>query len=175
MLSGCSLMPKYSLTIPQGQELLYPNRIVSLYDSWMDLKQVIADWITEARQSAELSQESLGTKLAIELNSERGYTKANISHWETKRHEPSIQQLLAIKKITNYPLPPALLQEMGYTSLAEVRPPAANADLLTAEDLAKVVNGYCVAGPAERNLILGAATAAIENAALRRNRASGNQ
>ena len=169
-MSGCSIKPKYSLTIHEGQEILYPGRIVPLYDSLMDLKRVIAEWIIEARQGAKLSQESLGTRLAQEFNSERGYTKANISHWETQKHEPSIQQLLAIKKITNHPLPPALLSEIGYTSMTDVRPPAANGDLLTAEDLALVVNGYCVAGPAERNLILGAATAAIENANLRTNR-----
>lgn len=174
-MSSCTVMPEYSLTIPSSQELLYPSRIVSLYDSNMDLKQVIADWITEARQSADLSQEALGGRLAIEFGSERGYTKANISHWETKKHEPSIQQLLAIKKITKHPFPAALLQELGYTSMTDIRPPAANGDHLTAEDLALVVNGYCVAGPAERNLILGAATAAIENAAQRNSRAASDK
>jgi transcriptional regulator with XRE-family HTH domain len=70
-----------------------------------DLKQLIAEWIRSARQGAGLSQEDLGSKLALELGEERGYTKANISGWENVRHNPSLRQLVAIAKVTGAALP----------------------------------------------------------------------
>jgi transcriptional regulator with XRE-family HTH domain len=78
-----------------------------------DLKQLIAAWVREARKSAELSQEELGTKLALDLGGDRGYTKANVSHWETQKHQPSIQQLLAIARVTEHPLPSSLRASLG--------------------------------------------------------------
>lgn len=135
------------------------------------MKLIIADWIREARQSAGLSQDALGARLAEEFGSERGYTKANISHWETLKHEPSIQQLLAIKRITNKPLPNVLLKEMGF-SASHMGTAAANSDALAVEDFVKVVNGYWLATPAERSLILSAAITASENAAARLSQSS---
>ena len=70
---------------------------------------MIANWIKEARRDAGLSGEALGTKLAFELGTVRGHTKANISHWETEKHSPNLQQMLAIAKVTGKSLPPALL------------------------------------------------------------------
>lgn len=33
-----------------------------------------------------------------------GVTKANVSHWETGKHDPSFLQLLNIRDLTGYPL-----------------------------------------------------------------------
>jgi transcriptional regulator with XRE-family HTH domain len=100
---------EYSNTIPQCQELLYPAGLACLYHSGMELKQLIAEWIRQARTDAGLSGTELGTKLALLLGVERGNTKANISHWENQRNEPSIQQLIAISTITGKPLPPEVV------------------------------------------------------------------
>jgi phage repressor protein C with HTH and peptisase S24 domain len=79
----------------------------------MELKTLIAAWVREARDEAGLSGAALGAKLALELGTERGNTKANISHWETQKHSPSLQQLLAIAKVTGKALPPAILEALG--------------------------------------------------------------
>jgi transcriptional regulator with XRE-family HTH domain len=71
----------------------------------MNINTVIAKWVRSARDHAGLSGEQLGTKLALELGTERGNTKANISHWEKERHQPSMLQMLAIAKITGLLLP----------------------------------------------------------------------
>lgn len=71
---------------------------------------MIANWIKEARREAGLSGEALGTKLAFELGTVRGHTKANISHWETEKHSPNLQQMLAIAKVTGKSLPPAIIE-----------------------------------------------------------------
>lgn len=71
----------------------------------MNINTVIAKWVRAAREHAQLSGEQLGTKLALELGTERGNTKANISHWEKERHQPSMLQMLAIAKITGLRLP----------------------------------------------------------------------
>jgi transcriptional regulator with XRE-family HTH domain len=79
----------------------------------MDLKDMIAEWVKAARTSAGLSGAALGAKLELELgSSSRGHTRANISHWETGKHEPSIQQILAIVKITGMGLPEAVVSAM---------------------------------------------------------------
>lgn len=78
----------------------------------MELKDTIAHWVRDARKSAKLSGEELGAKLALELKTERGHSKGNISHWELGKHQPSIQQLLAISKITTIPLPEVLLSKL---------------------------------------------------------------
>ena len=78
----------------------------------MEIKQVIADWVRLARTEANLSGEQLGVKLALELGTDRGHTRANISHWETQKHEPSLQQILAIIKITGKSLPPTIIAAM---------------------------------------------------------------
>lgn len=77
----------------------------------MEIKDEIATWVRAARKQAKLSGEALGAKLALELRTERGNTKGNISHWELGKHLPSIGQLVAISKITGYPLPPSILTQ----------------------------------------------------------------
>jgi transcriptional regulator with XRE-family HTH domain len=56
----------------------------------------IARWVSEARKSRGWNQEQLGEHL--------GVTKANVSHWETGKHDPSFLQLLKIRDVTGYPL-----------------------------------------------------------------------
>ncbi|WP_162174110.1 S24 family peptidase [Herminiimonas sp. CN] len=75
----------------------------------MEIKQIIAGWIKSARTEAGLSGEQLGAKISLELGVSRGHSRANISHWETGKHEPSLQQLLAISKITGKKLPPGII------------------------------------------------------------------
>jgi phage repressor protein C with HTH and peptisase S24 domain len=90
----------------------------------MELKTMIANWIKEARKDAGLSGEALGTKLAFELGTARGHTKANISHWETEKHGPSLQQLLAIAKITGKSLPAAIIDGLRGTDPTQLLPGA---------------------------------------------------
>ncbi len=86
----------------------------------MDMKNVVAQWVRSARKDAGLSQDELGAKLALELRVDRGFTKANISHWETQKHGPSLEQLLGISKITGAPLPDSITG-----NLSQVPPPDA--------------------------------------------------
>jgi transcriptional regulator with XRE-family HTH domain len=79
----------------------------------MEIKDEIAAWVRTARKHAELSGEALGRELALELRTTRGNTKGNISHWEQGKHQPSIAQLLAISKITAYPLPVSIRELHG--------------------------------------------------------------
>ena len=74
----------------------------------MNIESLIAKWIKAAREHASISGEQLGAKLALELGTERGNTKANISHWENLRHQPNLAQVLAIAKITGVKLPPEI-------------------------------------------------------------------
>lgn len=74
---------------------------------------MIANWVREARTTAGLSGAALGAQLALELGTERGHTKANISHWETGKHNPNLPQLLAIAKITKQPLPQDILSSLS--------------------------------------------------------------
>ncbi len=90
----------------------------------MDVKTTIAEWVKQARTDAGLSGTELGTKLALEMGTERGHTRANISHWETGKHEPSIQQILAIVKITGMGVPQAVLaalQAKDQAAIANVK------------------------------------------------------
>lgn len=61
----------------------------------MDAKAV-QGWIKAARDAKGWTQETLGEKL--------GVTKANVSHWETGKHDPSFLQLLKIRDLTGHPL-----------------------------------------------------------------------
>ncbi|MBC3932000.1 helix-turn-helix transcriptional regulator [Undibacterium curvum] len=70
-----------------------------------NIKTVISTWVRDAREYAGLSGVQLGVRLAIELGVARGNTRANISHWENERHQPSVLQILAISKITGFQLP----------------------------------------------------------------------
>lgn len=70
---------------------------------------MIAGWVKDARTAAGLSGTALGARLALELGTERGHTKANISHWENEKHSPNLKQLLAISRVTGRRLPPEIL------------------------------------------------------------------
>ncbi|MBD8532990.1 MULTISPECIES: XRE family transcriptional regulator [unclassified Massilia] len=95
---------------------------------------MIANWIKEARQEAGLSGEALGTKLAFELGTARGHTKANISHWETEKHSPSLQQLLAIAKVTGRSLPAAIIDGLRGSDPAALFPGAMRVVVSDASD-----------------------------------------
>lgn len=82
----------------------------------MDLHTMIAGWVREARTAAGLSGTALGARLALELGTERGNTKANISHWENDKHSPNLKQLLAISRVTGKSLPPEILAPMSGAS-----------------------------------------------------------
>ncbi len=56
----------------------------------------IARWVAEARKSRGWTQSQLAEEL--------GLSKANISHWETAKHDPSFLQLLKIRDLTGHPL-----------------------------------------------------------------------
>lgn len=77
---------------------------------------MIAGWVREARTAAGLSGTALGARLALELGTERGNTKANISHWENDKHSPNLKQLLAISRVTGKSLPPEILAPMSGAS-----------------------------------------------------------
>jgi phage repressor protein C with HTH and peptisase S24 domain len=125
---------KSSFSKLDRQVFLTPLRIEPLYDVVMDIKGIVAKWVRDARTTAGLSGSELGAKLALELGTERGHTKGNISHWELGKHEPSIQQLLAISKITGFTLPQELAQ--GTSVL-----PSASAQTIAA------LNGFTGARP----------------------------
>lgn len=117
-------MTQYSNSIHYSQAFLYLWCLGYLYDAEMEIKQKIADWIKAARAEAGLSGEQLGARLSLELGNKRGNTRANISHWETEKHEPSLQQILAIAKITGKPLPPevtGVVDEPNTTPGPEIR------------------------------------------------------
>lgn len=103
----------------------------------MDTKLTIAVWVRSARKHADMSQEELGAKLALELRSERGFTKANISHWETQKHSPNLEQLLAVSKITGVPLPDSLTGKIDPV-------------ISTSAGLAKACNGIAGFGEVQR-------------------------
>lgn len=84
---------KASLSSPNGQAFLAERRLGSLYARQMDIK----DWVRNARKAKGWTQQQLAERLAR--------TKANIGHWETGKHEPSIEQLDHISRLTGHPLP----------------------------------------------------------------------
>jgi transcriptional regulator with XRE-family HTH domain len=94
-----------SFSIQNCQAFLYPLNTDNLYTQEMNIKKEISLWIRSSRRVANLSGDELGAKLALELGDAKGHTKANISHWELGRHEPSFRQILAISKITHCQLP----------------------------------------------------------------------
>jgi transcriptional regulator with XRE-family HTH domain len=59
-------------------------------------REDVSQWIKRARASRGWRQEDLGEAL--------GVTKANVSHWETGKHEPSFLQLLRIRDVTGMAL-----------------------------------------------------------------------
>ena len=56
----------------------------------------LGNWIRSARASKGWTQDQLGDAI--------GVTKANVSHWETGKHEPSFMQMLKIRDATGYQL-----------------------------------------------------------------------
>lgn len=90
----------------------------------MDLHTTIAGWVRDARTAAGLSGTALGARLALELGTERGNTKANISHWENEKHSPNLKQLLAIAKVTGRSLPPQILAAVADRPANDPAPPA---------------------------------------------------
>lgn len=56
----------------------------------------IGQWIEKARKHRGWSQTQLGDEI--------GVSKANVSHWETGKHEPSFGQLLRIRDVTGFAL-----------------------------------------------------------------------
>lgn len=103
--------PKSSFSILSSQVFLSQFGLENLYDGGMEIKDEIASWVRTARKSAGLSGEALGARLALELRTSRGNSKGNISHWELGKHQPSLSQLIAIGKITAYPLPASIAQQ----------------------------------------------------------------
>lgn len=118
MLRESMPSPKSSFSIPLSQVFLSHKGLENLYDDGMEIKDEIAAWVRTARKHAGLSGEALGAKLALELRTTRGNTKGNISHWELGKHQPSLAQMLAISKITGYPLPASVEQNVDATRSA---------------------------------------------------------
>jgi transcriptional regulator with XRE-family HTH domain len=85
----------------------------------MDTNKLLAKWVRAARDHAELSGEQLGARLALELGTERGNSKANISHWEKERHQPNLAQIMAIAKITGFKLPAEILEYIAEPNKSE--------------------------------------------------------
>ena len=103
---------EYRYSIHLRQAILYLIGLENLYDGVMEINDVIAKWVRSARASAGMSGADLGAKMALALGTERGHSKANISHWETGKHRPNLRQLLAIAKITAQSLPEEIRQGM---------------------------------------------------------------
>lgn len=78
-----------------GIEILAPSKVFVPYPAPMDRIDVCR-WIRGARLACGWTQ----ARLAEEL----GLTKANISHWETGKHDPSFAQLVKIRDLTGYSL-----------------------------------------------------------------------
>ncbi len=74
-------------------------------------REDVSQWIKRARASRGWRQEDLGEAL--------GVTKANVSHWETGKHEPSFLQLLRIRDVTGLAL--AEVDSAGAWPLSTVR------------------------------------------------------
>ena len=119
---------------------------------------MIAAWVKQARAEAGLSGEGLGAKLALELGVTRGHTKANISHWETGKHSPSLQQLLAIAKITGKPLPPTITGALG-GGRAVVREPK---QIGTAGSISEVEDGPAILATPRLLPVVGRVQAGID-------------
>lgn len=74
-------------------------------------REDVCQWIRRARESRGWTQTDLGDKI--------GVTKANVSHWETGKHEPSFLQLLRIRDVTGLAL--VEVESAGAWPLATVR------------------------------------------------------
>ncbi|WP_382203118.1 LexA family protein [Hydrogenophaga defluvii] len=88
----------------------------------------MGDWIKDARSSKGWSQDGLGKVI--------GCSKANVSHWETGKHTPSLQQLHDISVATGFPLPP--LGAAPTASHVSSLPAPGYAPLITWEEAAEM-------------------------------------
>lgn len=70
----------------------------------------IKDWVKAARAHKKMTQQQLGDAV--------GRTKANVGHWETGKHEPGMEMLQNIARVTGFP-PPILTDHIN-TSPAEL-------------------------------------------------------
>lgn len=89
----------------------------------MELKKMIASWVRQVRTESGLSGDDLAAKLIFELKVTKGNSKANISHWETGKHSPDLEQLLAIVRITGKSLPVEMTDAMMGIRVANDTPP----------------------------------------------------
>lgn len=101
----------------------------------------LATWISHVRKAAGLSQTALGEGL--------GVTKANVSAWETKKHDPSITQLLRIVEVTNQPAPTELLKKLALSD----GQPTANGQPLSAIEQ-KLISAFRISDESGRNALL---------------------
>lgn len=69
----------------------------NLYAAGMEIKE----WVKAARKHKGLTQDQFGEAL--------GMTKANVSGWETARHEPSFLQMKRVVALTGYPMPDGVM------------------------------------------------------------------
>lgn len=86
------------------QEQPYPQRKGVLYADPMKLNQ----WVKAARQHKGWTQLQLADALET--------SKQNVSGWENSRHNPSVEQALAIARLTGYPPFSGEAQESGFAS-----------------------------------------------------------
>lgn len=84
---------EYRFARPESKEDIDRERVDSLYDPRMELKE----WIRAARKKAQLTQDQLAESL--------GMTKGNVSAWENGRHEPSYAQLQQISALADFAMP----------------------------------------------------------------------
>lgn len=93
---GCLFMPESIGFLDfAGQVFLHPPAADGFYPFGMKTERV-GEWIEKARKHRGWTQTQLGDEV--------GVSKANISHWETGKHEPSFGQLLSIRDKTGYAL-----------------------------------------------------------------------
>lgn len=77
-------------SVHPSQEKLAPDSKDPLYSFEMALNE----WVRAARKHAGLTQEAFGEQL--------GVGKANVSAWETGKHNPSLAQVVEIERITKF-------------------------------------------------------------------------
>lgn len=86
---------QYRFSTPCWSRTSIRGAACSIYRAPMTPNDV-QQWISAARAKKKWTQEQLGERL--------GVTKANVSHWETGKHDPSFLQLLKIRDLTGHQL-----------------------------------------------------------------------
>lgn len=79
--------------VSQGN--LDPARSDDLYTCAMDMD--IGQWVKQCRLAAKITQTELGERLHV--------SKANVSAWETGKHEPSYAQMVEIARAAKFTVP----------------------------------------------------------------------